>query len=601
MENLIEMPDDLEELPYEDYSKSKIRYDKLITDWSTDFFNVKNIRAQRYIEMDKQTARQLGIISESEILVPDRVIHANIRADLGNTMAFLNAGYRLGIFDCVSDPTTDTRELEIQVTRGLTYAGWYREFFRWADGAELFKFDHLEVVFDASKPMHVGFEHVGYNKLYFNKKSRGPRFSEIVIREYDVTPMQLEGFVVSSNFDLDQVQSILQTKENRRDETFCIYKIYQKIKGIIYVCWYSKDGAVTTWLKAPQKLRLGIYNKITDTNPTTQQPIENWQEQDIENVPIFTYLYQDDENEVLDEHKGRDFLDRPQQEFNTTVITAFANQLVKSGQTYGTPKMDTNDSAEIKQLDIELENGGVYDHAIDFWSHPAPEVTTLTALQYLDSRWAQQRGKIAASVSNRKDSRKTAEELKQAQGEETKVTSIELSTFSEALREVLNFAWKIIQSQALQNKIILLPVSKPIINPITKQPSGEKIENDHEVIAKEFEIRPAGDIDIIEAQQEQAKMQQDWPVFQNTALAPKFLQDYTRIRYPKRADEYVDILQQQQLVNEQTVQQAKGLVAGLATLLKAFMQPEELASLTPDKQQEVAQLQQQVNQMIGVQ
>lgn len=583
-ENITQFPPNHEDLF--DFEKAKIRMQKLIGEWSADFAEADSIRKERYIDIDSETLQELGELKKGEILIPIRNIDANIRTKKSDVMTFLNAGYRLGIFECVSDPSVDSRQLELEVTKGLTYPGWNKEFDRVADGAGLFSRDYIEVVFDETKPLHVGLEHVGFDKLIFNRKVNDIQDSEQVLRAYEVTVFRLEDFVKNNGFDAIQVDKIVKAKEHDRDTTICIYKRYCKCYDVVYVSWYCKECGVTDWLKKPEPLRLGIANPVEETDPLSGEVVSSsFQEADVDIYPIFTNVDNEDEQEVLVDKKGRAFLDRPLQNASTAIVSSFVNRQVKAGFIFGSPKQEDDTSGEMKQLDLQLKDGGMYSKPIEWWSLPPPDVSVLISLQYLDSKNAEQRGKPAYSVSNRKDARKTAKEFDVAEKEQGKLTSTNLATFSEFLRDVLNFSWRIIQSQALQNKITLL----------LKQDSMSGMwTNDVETIGQQFDIRPAGDTDVIEAQNEQEKMMMDWPVVQTTPLGPVFLQDYIKLRYPKKANEYIQILQA-------GVDMGKNLVASLSALLQQALTPEEVATLPPDQQQQLAMIQQQVTQYLGQQ
>lgn len=517
-----------------DYEKAKVQINLLIGEWSPEFQKAEERRLERYMDVDVESLRARGDLAPDETFIPDRVIDNNIVRENSDIMTFLNSGQRLAVFHSLSNPNQDTRQLEDEITKGLTYNGWYRELNRTADGALLHGQDYLEVVFDATKPLHVGFEHVSFDRFIYNKKCASIQDSERVGRKYEITVNRLEEFARDFEFDQATVLQLIEDKEGaKRTETICIWKIYFRYNKCIYSAWFSEKGL--NWLKAPTKLQLGIYdeaevpqvNELTGEpviDPMTGEPVMGigFVVAELDIYPIFCFLYRDDEQETLSDHKGRAFLDAPQQEANTAIISSFVNGVVKSSVVYASVEEDDGESAEMAQL-IELIPNGIYRKPIQFFSKPAPEVSVLSALQLLDTKNSESTGKIAAAVSNRKDSRKTATELQQAGQEETKITSTKLATFSEFWREVLTFGWRIIQSQALQDKIPLL---------LKEQPTGDEIGsvqlvNDKFVISQQFEVRPAGDTDVIMAQQEMAKFQEDWPVFQTIpGLAPVVLKDY---------------------------------------------------------------------------
>jgi hypothetical protein len=241
--------------------------------------------------------------------------------------------------------------------------------------------------------------------------------------------------------------------------------------------------------------------------------------------------------------------------------------------------------SDVKQLDTQLEHGNIYSHKLNFFHTPMPEVTVLHALNYLDTKNATTTGKNSFAVMNRKDSRKTAKEMEVADESEQKITSASMATLSEFLREVFTFSWQIVQSQAAQDLIDFIQIPEPTL-------VGQEVYvNDFDTINQTYDIRPAGDDDIIKAQEEIAKMQQDWPVVQMTPLKDLFYQDYMALRYPEKAEIYIPVLQ---------AADPKQLVQSLLVLVENFASPTDMASLNPQEQQQLLMIKQQAMQYIGV-
>ncbi len=588
-----------------DYDKAKIRVNDIIDSWSTECRETEQRRNERYIDLNIESLRKSGDIQPDETFIPNRVIDTNISRELPEFLAFLRQSNRLAIFTCISDPSIQTDNLEKDFTKGLTYQGWYKDFKKLVDGSSLHGWDSIEVVFDETKPLHVGFEHVGHDKLFYSRRTSNIQDSEFLIRQYDITLLRLEKFK-EKGFDPTQVDIILAANTNRRkrDEIIKIYKIYFKFNNSVYVSWYSRNNSLTDWLKQPDLLKLGIAEKSTggalqiDTgNQGGPASPTIWNDKPLDIYPIFQYLYKDDENEVLTDHVGRGFLDLPMQEAQTAISSGFVNGLLRAANVYASPMTDDGESADIKQLDVELTHGGIYSKPLNFFHTDYPDPLVLTSMQYLATLNAQNTGKTSYAVSNRKDSRKTAKELTLAEGEEKQQESIGLADFSEDLRAIFSFTWRIVKSQALQGKIPFLLKKSPIMVPSPDGqmiPSGEtEMLNDIDILNNEFEVRPSGDVDVIERNQKLIQMRTDWPVFQTTPLAQKFIQDYVMLSYPDKSEEYVKILQQGDV--------GKQLVASLSTLLQVFTSPDDIKSLQPAQLQQLDQIKQQVQQYLGVQ
>lgn len=585
-----------------DYQKAKVRMDRMINEWREEKNRTVYRRKDRYIDLDVEELRASGHINQDETFIPNRVIDNNIMRDKADAMAFLNGSHRLAYFRCVSNPLLDTRQLESDFTKGLSYPGWYKAFDRHYDGAALHGWDAVEVLYDENKPLRVAFEHIGHDRLLFNWRIENIQDSEIIMREYEVSTMRLQSFVTDFGFNPEQVALITQLYQEKKkdDQVVTIYKTYFKFNNCVYVCWYSKNDPVKDWLKAPEKLQCGILqppaippqpsigDQMTQAiSPPSPSPIPFPTEKEMSQYPIFLYIYKDDEQETIFDHKGRGFLDLPSQEATTAVGTGFVNGILRASNVYCCPDESDGEGNDLKILDTQLENGQIFNKPLKFFSHPYPDPTVLNALQYLDQANSKQTGKIATAVSNRKDSRKTAKELEIGENEESQITSTNLATYSEWLRDVLNFTWQIVQSQAMVGNIEFL--MKQQVQPMTMmgpQPVGEQtiFANDIETIKQVFDIRAAGDIDVVQKEKELASMQQDWPVIQNTPLASKFLEDYIRLRYPQKADEYSAIIKTgnpaKQIIQSLLAVTEGALKSNPARLEQTMRDPQEGQQLT---------------------
>lgn len=626
-----------------EFLKAKPRLDAIINGWGVYKEAAKARRTERYIDLDIKKMRAEGKLKPNETMIPQRIIDSNIERAKADAMAFLNSSHRLAYFRCVEDPLQDTRQIETDVTKGCTYEGWYDAFDSHYDGAALHGWDFIEVVYDESKPLRVAFEHVGFDKLMFNTRVKDIQNSPIVIREYDdITSSTLETFVDDFGFSPSIVGTLLSkyTDKLKDDHTYTIYRIYFKIKQCVYVAWYSKEAEANDWLKPPQKYYCGIREKSpvssmpfsigaeamqlgssltaaktpldktsgvapsegtleTSNIPSLipQAPIDPFVNAEVDIYPIFIWKLKNDEQETIVDHKGRAFLDGPQQEAVTAVTSGYVNRIIKASGVYVCPAKENDDTTNTRLEEIELESDTILPAPVQFFEYPMPDPGVLQALQYLDASNSRQTGKIATSVSNRKDARKTAEELSQAKQEEQKITSTSLATYSEFLRQLFSFAWKIIQSQAIEGTIKIcqkqiIPPAPQVLPGMVPPPTPEPIwQNDIETLSKIYDVRPAGEVDVVQRNQKLQEFQQDWPVLGQTSVGPALLEDYIRLRYPLQADRYIEILK--------AGNPAKQIVQSLLTVLQGSLQPEEVKALGPQGQQQLMQVVSQAQQFLA--
>jgi len=554
-----------------------------IVDYFRKEVNDTDIRRQeRDLEIgDIEEMRESGELKPDDTFIPERVINTNIRREQPDYVNFLTQSQRLLIFNCLSNPDLDTRKLEIDFTRGMTYKGWIKPHVRSVDGSQTHGWDSVEVTFDSTKPLNCGVEQIGHDKLLFPKGTTDIQKCADLLRVYDITPMQARDFIKQYDFSKDVLEAILAKRSgNREHEHLRIYKRWCKFEGAVYVSWFMLDEGAQDWLKEPMKLDLGIAEKSTD-----ELGNETWVPVDIKQYPVFILPYMEGEQDKIESLKGRVYLDGPKQEAKTAILSGYVNGLLRASATYCSPKQDDGNNAHLKQLDMPLENGAILNKPVEFYNAPYPDPAVLQGLNYLDITNQQEAGKIASSVSNRKDSRKTATELSIAKEESAAIASVPIALFSNHVREVYSFAWLIVQSQALQGHIRLLLI------PQTNAAGVVEWVNNIEIISQDFECRAAGDVDVIMRAQTINNMQNDLPLMMQTGAANEFIGDLVRLKYPEKGERYAMLIEQG---NRQ-----KELIAQLSQLIKSSITSEMLAQMPLEQQQMLAQLDAQVQQELA--
>lgn len=608
-----------------DYSKAIIRYKRRIGEFAC--FKEKAIenRRDRYADLNVQKMRQEGKLDPQETFVVKRVINNNISRDLSDAMLFINGAKRLAYFQCFDDPLQDCRQIESDFTKGLTYKGWFHTFKRHYDGASLHGWDAVEVMYDESKPLHVSFEHIGFDRLLFNTSIENIQNDEFLLIEEKASCLALNTFVRENGFDKEQVDLLLQnTKDTakRDSEQFTIYKCYFKANSIVYICWFSDHMSNTRdYLKKPEPLKCGILKRLeqpqfpigasgiaassetsrsidvdaisgtlqtTSNIPVISTPMGHFTEEYVTQYPIFLHIEANDEQKCIVDHKGKAFFDMPMQEAATALLTAYVNGMLKACNSYAS--VDSEDLEAVNRLEeTTLAPGTILPAPVKFHHQDYPDSTCLNAMQYLDMENSQSSGKLAVAVSNRKDARKTAQELQFAQQDQNKITTASLAEYSDFLRELYSFAWLIVQSQALAGNIKFL--RKAIQRPMLDGSVQTSFINDIEALSKEYDVRPAGDIDVIQVQEKLNQMMQDWPVIQSMpGLAQVFMEDFIRLRYPERADQYISAMK--------LGDPGKNIIMSLMALVQGATQPEELKAMSPQEQQQFQNILTQAQQYV---
>ena len=203
---------------------------RIVDDWREEVNDTEQRRKLRKVEVDVEALRQKGELDEDETFIPVRMIDNNIIREQPPYINYLKNSRRLAIFECLDNPTLDNDLLEQAFTKVSTYTNWETPYFKCIDGAQAHGWDSVEVVFDSSKPGNFAIEHIGHDKLLFPRSAIDLQQSPRVIRCYDVTILQLQKFVTSYSFDVEQVNAIRRTRKEtaKENETIRIYKLFFK-------------------------------------------------------------------------------------------------------------------------------------------------------------------------------------------------------------------------------------------------------------------------------------------------------------------------------------------------------------------------------------
>ncbi len=609
-------PTDVEQEKMFDFPQAKIHLKRLVDDWHTEVEDTEVRRKTRDVEIDVEGLRQKGDLDEDETIVPDRVIDTNITREQPPYINYLKNSRRLCIFDCLSNPEVTSTKIELEYTKGMTYTNWETPYFKTLDGAQTHGWAAVEVVFDQTKPLNVGIEYIEHDCLFFPRTIKDLQDSSRVIRCYDVTISRLKEWVREFGFNLTQVNKIIASRRDtqKEAETIRIYKLFFKKDKVIHVAWFNLTDGVDDWLKAPVKHFVGIKNKdirqVISQMGGMPQEVETWNDADLDMYPIFLLPYRESEKPKVVDKKGRVFLDEPKQEAQTAILSGFINGLTRASNVYASPSTEDGSGSSLKELnDVKLVGGRILNKPMTFWGPHYPDPMVLKAMQWMDTANAEETNQVSFATMNREDSRKTAKEIGAAQQKENLLNSVQLTLFSTFIRQIHSFAWLIVQSQALQNKIrfCLIKQQKPQINPVTKQPmmdaDGQPVTtdiwiNDVKTIAEVWDIRAAGDVDVIQKEETINKMKQDWPVVSGTALRDTFLADLIRLEYPDTGERYAQVLQQNGMM-----QQMQSLIARLGTVMNGMMEqhPDMMGTLSAQDKSDLSQLMTEAKQFTGQQ
>lgn len=566
---------------------AKVRLERLITEFGIIQQRALTNRMERFKDINIKALQDKQELKPDQYLLPVRAIESNIRREQPAYINYLKQSRRLLIFRDIVEPLRVTTRLEDEFTRGMTYNGWETAPFKCVDGHQTHGWDAVEVVFDQSKPLHVGIEHIGNDRLIIPVDSQNIQDCEVILRLFTVTCKQLKDLVKNFEFSKEEVDKLLDKQaENKKEATIQIYKKFCKYEGAVFVSWFSLQ--CDEWLKPPAKMYIGrrqLQTRITTqmvsafvginpidgspivTNQPQQVPTQEWINVDETMYPIFILPYGETEQVKIVSHKGRVFLDKPKQEAKTANLSQFLNGCQRASAIY--PSMKPGMEKNAKELQsVKIGDGIIPPIPLEYNSPKYPDAVMLNLQQYFDSYDSQEAGQVNFAAINRKDSRKTATEISAATEEAAKLNSVQLALFSTFIREVYTFAWEIVKSRANQNKIVFL------VNPETG-------ENDIETLNRLYDIRAAGDIDVVKRAELIQQYKEFWPIVANTPLATTFLSRLLKLAFPDEGELYSSLVQQED---------PRILIGQLVEVLKGSIDTAELQALDPQARQNLMML-----------
>lgn len=570
------------------------KLDTLKKDWDKEERETEKRRRVRKIDVNVDDLRAAGKLKADETLIGVRVIDENIKKEQPIYINYLTQSDRLAVFDVISGTKPpEVKNLEDSFTRGMTYSGMIRNLYKTIDGAQAHGWDAVEVTYDENKPLKCGIEHIGHSDLLFSFKAQDAQADEVVARRFKVTESKLKSWVSKYGFDPKQVDNLFNKEnENKIPEPVEIFKCFVRKNDIVYVGWYSLDSKTTDWLLKPSPLFLGrvrkeVRNEIKPVDMgggvilQQQVPVEVTIDETETLFPIFVYIYSESEEKCITDQKGRIFFDRPWQDAQIALRTLVINGGIRASNVYGSPKNPSQTSGgSVKKLPITLEHGCFYSEPMEFWHTQYPDPAIMRAADSLDVRKAAETGQVASAVINRDDARKTSQEFKSAKEQEGKLALTPLMLFSGFMRDVLSFAWYIVKAQAMQNKIVLLPVADPETNQIT---------NNYQILSLPFDIKPAGDTDVIRKNDRIARRVNLVPLVQGTPIWLEFLKDLIIDVLPEDAAKYIAIIDQAEANKDQ-------MIMSLGEMLKGIVL-DNTGNIKPEFQQYSVQLQQVFSQL----
>ena len=523
-------------------------------------------RNSRKLDINVEAERADGHLDEDEFLVPAHIIDTNIRREQSKYVAYVTGSRRSAIFTSITEPTTATGELERDFTDKTRYPGWQVPLFKIIDGMQLHGYSIADVQFDEDKSGHFAVEAVNYEDFGFPADTRDIQACEMLVHRHYFTALQLRDMVDNDDFNEDIVDILLNENPDGEgvnyvdvESLYEIEKVMFKHEGKVFVAW-SCCKKSDDWLRDPRPLYLGRRD-----GETLQDEVD---------YPYVIFPYTILEDSAIQNATGRAFADRTVQETITSLMSSFVTAHRRAANFYFAKDNEDPNNTNV-QTSVRFQPGALIDANIRQFQLTPPDTSMVAAIQSLMSQNAQEQSQINYAAMNRKDSRKTATEVQAASSEAQQLSSTQVSLFSIALKDVYEWCWRIYQSRVIAGALRPAASIDLFLN-------------------HKFNIKPAGDVDVIERQEKSQKMMMAWQVVAQTPLAPVFLQNMMRLMFPDEGESYAKMLQ----IGDQKDQ----LLQQLMQVVNSLIVDQQTGQLTEEAQQfeqQLKMLQAQVADILG--
>ena len=546
---------------YKNYTEASTNIHKLVGICDEQHVRAQDQRQQRRLNIDLDLERRDGYLSPDEIYIPTHIIDTNIRREQAKYVSYIVNSRRTAVFSSSTDPAFNTGPLERDFTERSRYDGWQVPLFRTIDCMQLHGYCVAEVQFDDTKPGHFSIESVNYEDIAFPDDTRDIQACGMLVHRHYFTREQLLDMVKTREFSKEQVESLVgEPVDEQTESLFKVEKVMFRDNGVVQVGW-SCVAKSNDWLRKPRPLFLGKRDASGEIYETE--------------YPYVVFHYMIAEDMTIKNCVGRAFLDKHVQEAVSSMMSSFVTAHRRASNFYFAKDADDPNQSN-EQTNVQFVPGALIDSNIKQFQLSPPNSSMLNAIQAMVSQNSQEQSQMNYAAMNRQDSRKTATEINTATAEAQMLSATQVALFSIAIKRIYEKCFEIYSSRVLDGLI------EPTID--------LSYFTDHK-----YNMKPAGDSDVVERQEKAGKMLQVWPVIQqNSALAIDYMKDMLSMLFPDEAPKYLQKMQED-TSRAQLMQQ-------MMTIIQSLIIDPQTGQMTEEAQpyaQQLQALQQQVQALSG--
>lgn len=572
----IEDIDEQKQKQLEEFRKIQRRAKLLKASWGEEIKEVEVRRQLREISIDIWKERRLGNLTNSETVIPQRIIDDNIRKEAPAFINFIVKPRYPATFVPKIKTDLQSTPLESWFSRLVKYDKWEIDFISLVDGTQAHGGQAIEIKFDISKPGHFANESVCRENLWYSTMVKDIQKATLVIKRIEVAYTELKAIPEVKKEELDklvgnklsQSQEGSSTEADKDDIVLEIHVCYYRDElGVVNVCMFNIDHS-TDFLRAPRPLYLGIDKEtvgqetVVDpmTGVPTIQETRTWEPIYEKLYPFEVFSYTINEQQRLKEIKGRVFLD----EYIQTGITSMASILMNAwhrASKYSVWPKNPTDSGASKILETPLPAQAVWTQPMEYSHPPYPDSQgALAIIQAYRIQNKSESGQVDFSVTEKRSSRTTATEVDASKEQASILSAIQTINLSIFLRQVFTRNWAIARSQALQG----------LLNEEVPDPAYLQIP---------YTVRAAGDSEIVERAELRQNMKDTYPVVAQTPAGIIMLEDILSNMFPAQADKYIAALRQGQAGQHQLAQSLGAILQQIVAEHPEIIPPEDMQTL----------------------
>src|ERR1017187_2961233 len=452
-------------------------------------------RKLRFAEVDIEAERESERLQPDELYVPTHIINTNITREQSAYVQYITQSPRAVICRDSLDSAFDLSRLEVDLTSKLRYDGWQLPLFAAIDGMQQDGYNVVEVVFDKNNPGKVGVEHFSQGEFAFTSDTRDIQAVEMTARTYYFTKTRLlalcgDGSDLESDFSKEQVDKIIdkdpdsrptESSDAKDKSLYRVYKFMFRISGVVHVAWGVPDTC-DDWVRIPVPLFIGRMKQSVQPqqaispllNPQVVQQGPTFERAYETQYPYILFPYLISENDCISDLKGRVFLDQDLQEAVSSLLSSTVTQARRAAGLYFSKEVDDPNDDLLLQKNIFFRSGCLINSKVKQLSLNPPDPAMFSSIQMLVQANQNETSQTNFAAMNRKDSRKTATELKLSEQAQQVLSTVQVVLFSIALTQMYRLMVEIMKSRIVAN---LIPVSPDLV----------------QLYARRFVVKPSGD------------------------------------------------------------------------------------------------------------